>query len=69
MQSAPKRFSLETAFQRIKQIQQLLQDGQLTFDQSLLLFEEADDLIKRSQQYLSQAELRLRILGTDDSEE
>jgi exodeoxyribonuclease VII small subunit len=59
-------FTLERAIERIKEIQQRLQDGQMPFDQALQLFEEADGLIKRSQDYLQGAELRLRILGDED---
>lgn len=59
-------FTLEGAIERIKEIQQRLQEGQLSFDQSLQLFEEADGLIRRSQDYLQGAELRLRILGDED---
>ena len=55
-------FSLEQAFRRIKEIQQLLQVGELTFDESLALFVEAEKLIKQSQQYLSQAELNIQYL-------
>lgn len=69
MKTGSDPFSLETALARIKEIQQFLQDGQPTFDQSLTLFEEADRLIKQSQEYLSAAELRLRILGTEEAEE
>jgi exodeoxyribonuclease VII small subunit len=56
-------FVLEEAIERIKEIGQRLQDGQVSFDQSLQLFEEADGLIKRSQEYLQAAELRLQVLG------
>ncbi|HEX8532526.1 MAG TPA: exodeoxyribonuclease VII small subunit [Cytophagales bacterium] len=63
-----KDFTLERAIERIKEIQQRLQDGQASFDQSLQLFEEADGLIRRSQDYLQQAELRLRILGEDSEQ-
>jgi exodeoxyribonuclease VII small subunit len=63
-----KEFALERAIERIKEIQQRLQDGQASFDQSLQLFQEADGLIKRSQDYLQRAELRLRILGDEDKE-
>lgn len=55
-------FSLEQAFRRIKEIQQLLQGGEMTFDESLALFVEAENLIKQSQQYLSQAELTIQYL-------
>lgn len=61
-------FTLERAIERIKEIQQRLQDGQMPFDQALQLFEEADGLVKRSQDYLQGAELRLRILGDEDKE-
>jgi exodeoxyribonuclease VII small subunit len=58
----PSNFSLEQAFKRIKEIQTLLQGGALPFEESLLLFEEGEKLIQQSQQYLSQAELRIQYL-------
>ncbi len=68
MPEKDSEFVLERAIERIKEIQQRLQDGQASFDQSLQLFEEADGLIQRSQDYLQRAELRLRILGDEDKE-
>ncbi len=56
-------FVLEEAIERIKEIGQRLEVGLVSFDQSLQLFEEADGLIKRSQEYLQAAELRLQVLG------
>lgn len=58
----PGSFSLEETFKRIKEIQSLLQDGQLGFDESLLLFEEAEQLIRQSQLYLTKAEVRIQVL-------
>ena len=58
----PKPFSLEHAFARIKEIQQLLQQGEQPFDDSLKLFAEAEKLILQSQQYLNQAELTIQHL-------
>ncbi len=60
--SLPEAFSLEEAFKRIKEIQSVLQDGQLGFDESLLLFEEAENLIRQSQGHLMQAEIRIQTL-------
>jgi exodeoxyribonuclease VII small subunit len=68
MPEKDSEFILERAIERIKEIQQRLQDGQASFDQSLQLFEEADGLIQRSQDYLQRAELRLRILGDEGKE-
>lgn len=58
-------FSLETALERVRDIQTLLQNGQLPFEKSLTLYEEAERLIKQSQAYLSQAELRIQQLSEE----
>ena len=63
MKTKKDEFVLEEAIERIREIGQRLQDGQVSFDQSLQLFEEADGLIRRSQEYLQAAELRLQVLG------
>jgi exodeoxyribonuclease VII small subunit len=55
-------FSLEQSFARIKEIQQLLQQGELPFEDSLKLFSEAEKLIIQSQQYLNQAEVKIQHL-------
>lgn len=55
-------FSLEQSFTRIKEIQQLLQQGELPFEDSLKLFAEAEGLILQSQQYLNQAEITIQNL-------
>ncbi len=59
--SSPK-FSLEKSFARIKEIQLLLQQGELPFEESLQLFAEAEKLIRHSQHYLNQAELTIQNL-------
>ena len=53
-------FSLEKSFARIKEIQLLLQQGDLPFEDSLKLFAEAEGLIHQSQQYLNQAEITIQ---------
>jgi exodeoxyribonuclease VII small subunit len=64
----PDTFSLEAAFKRIKEIQSVLQDGQLGFNESLILFEEAEQLIRQSQLYLNQAEVRIQVItGNTDN--
>lgn len=65
----PKQFSLESTIKRIKEIQQLLQGGELPFDKSLELYAEAERLIRQSQQYLSQAELKIQHLTGESSPE
>jgi exodeoxyribonuclease VII small subunit len=67
--NVPDAFSLEEAFKRIKEIQALLQDGQLGFDESLLLYEEAETLIRQSQLHLTQAELRIQTLTAGSGDE
>jgi exodeoxyribonuclease VII small subunit len=62
-------FSLERSFARIKEIQQLLQQGELPFEDSLKLFAEAEGLIRHSQQYLNQAEITIQTLMEGESED
>jgi exodeoxyribonuclease VII small subunit len=59
-------FSLEQSFARIKEIQQLLQQGELPFEDSMKLFAEAESLIHQSQQYLNQAEITIQNLMEED---
>jgi exodeoxyribonuclease VII small subunit len=61
-------FSLEQSFARIKEIQQLLQQNDQPFEESLRLFAEAEKLILHSQQYLNQAELTIQHLMEGDNE-
>jgi exodeoxyribonuclease VII small subunit len=61
-------FSLEQSFARIKEIQQLLQQGDQPFEESLRLFAEAEKLIIHSQQYLNQAEMTIQHLMEGDKE-
>lgn len=56
-------FSLEQAFNRIKEIQSLLQGGGMPFEESMRLFEEGEKLIRQSQQYLAGAELKIQYLS------
>lgn len=65
-QQAESPFSLEDAIRRIKDIQGLLQEGQLNFDQALALYEEAEKLIKQSQEYLNHTELRIKHLTDNE---
>jgi exodeoxyribonuclease VII small subunit len=62
------KFSLEQSFARIKEIQQLLQQGELPFEDSLKLFAEAEKLILQSQQYLNQSEITIQHLMDGDKE-
>jgi exodeoxyribonuclease VII small subunit len=61
-------FSLEQSFARIKEIQQLLQQGDQPFEESLRLFAEAEKLILHSQQYLNQAEMTIQHLMEGNKE-
>ncbi len=63
MNKSPTDFHLETALNRIREIQGLLQDGSQTFDDSLTLFEEATRHISQCRAYLSEAEVRLQKPG------
>jgi exodeoxyribonuclease VII small subunit len=55
-----KKFSIEDALQRIQEISDLMQEEDVSLEQSLKLFEEGAELIKKSQQYLDEAELRVK---------
>lgn len=61
--SVTEPFHLETALIRIREIQSLLQEGNQPFDESVLLFEEATQLIAQSRTYLLEAEVKLQKLS------
>ena len=63
MKKSPTDFHLETALNRIREIQGLLQDSSQPFDDSLTLFGEATQLIGECRAYLLEAEVRLQKLG------
>ena len=54
--------SFETAFERLEHILQALNEGQVTLDESLKLFEEADKLINNCGKELVDAEKKIETL-------
>lgn len=61
--------SFETAFKRLEEILDLMNEGKLPLDQSLNLFKEADDLIKKCDDYLSSSEKKIETLIKNRSNE
>jgi len=58
----PEELSFEEAFQRLNEKVQALEKGGLSLDEATRLFEEGVELVKRCNQLLSQAELRIEQL-------
>lgn len=70
--SAPgdEGMSYETSLERLEEIVQRLESGQLPLDESLRLFEEGTRLTKVCQKRLTEAELRIeRLMADGDSTE
>jgi exodeoxyribonuclease VII small subunit len=65
--SAPggEEMSYEDSLERLEQIVQRLESGQLPLDESLRLFEEGTNLTKLCQKRLTEAELRIERLMAD----
>ncbi len=54
--------NFETAFSRLEEIVEKLNAGSVTLDESLKLFEEADQLITLSNKRLNDAERKIEVL-------
>jgi exodeoxyribonuclease VII small subunit len=65
--SAPggEEMSYEDSLERLEEIVQRLESGQLPLDESLRLFEEGTQLTKVCQRRLTEAELRIEKLMAD----
>jgi len=57
----------EDALQRLEQIVDQLEGGDLALDDSLKVFEEGVALARRCAKYLEEAEKRIELLTKDDS--
>lgn len=57
-----KEMNFEQSFERLEKILQQMNDGQLSLDRSLSLYEEADKLIGACQKHLSNAEKKIECL-------
>jgi exodeoxyribonuclease VII small subunit len=56
------KMSYEDSLRRLEEIVQRLESGQLSLDESLVLFEEGSELTKVCQRRLTEAELRVEKL-------
>jgi exodeoxyribonuclease VII small subunit len=57
-----EEISFEKAFERLEEILQKMNDGKVSLDTSLKLFEEADNLISNCSEKLSKAEQKIEML-------
>ena len=57
----------ETALQRLEQIVDQLEAGDLPLEESLTVFEEGGGLARRCGKYLDEAEKRIELLTRDES--
>lgn len=57
-----EEISFEKAFERLEEILQKMNEGKVSLDSSLKLFEEADDLITKCSQKLTKAEQKIETL-------
>jgi exodeoxyribonuclease VII small subunit len=62
-----KDIKFEDALQRLEQIVDQLEGGDLALDDSLKVFEEGVALARRCAKYLEEAEKRIELLTKDDS--
>ncbi len=54
--------NFEEAFARLEKILDIMNEGKVPLDQSLSLFEEADELIKKCDKFLSSSEKKIETL-------
>ena len=62
-----KDIKFEDALQRLEQIVDQLEGGDLALDDSLKVFEEGVALARRCAKYLEEAEKRIELLTKDDT--
>lgn len=62
-------YTFESAFERLEQILEKMNTGKTPLDESLKLFEEADQLIRFCTQRLTQAEQKVEMLIKNRSNE
>ena len=62
-----KDIKFEDALQRLEQIVDQLEGGDLALDDSLKVFEEGVALARRCAKYLEEAETRIELLTKDES--
>jgi exodeoxyribonuclease VII small subunit len=64
----PKQLSYEQAFKELEQVVGRLEEGELSLEESLALFERGQALAARCAELLENAELKLRELVPDDAD-
>lgn len=57
-----KEKPFEQAFERLEEILKILNEGKISLDESLTLFEEADSLISNCSNKLNKAEQKIEVL-------
>jgi exodeoxyribonuclease VII small subunit len=62
MNKKTEELSFEEAFERLEKILELMNEGKIPLHESLSLFEEGDNLIKRCESYLTSAEQKIETL-------
>lgn len=63
-----EELSFEKAFERLEEILQKMNEGKISLDASLKLFEEADNLISTCSDKLTQAEQKIETLVKNRAE-
>lgn len=64
---AEKKQTFETALQELEKIVRKLEDGDLSLEESLKLFEDGVKLSRECQERLNQAERRIEVLLKDEN--
>lgn len=59
-----KNMTFEQSMARLEQIVRIMERGEVQLDESLKLFQEGTDLVRRCEQLLSQAELTIQKVMT-----
>lgn len=59
-----KNLTFEQSMARLEQIVRIMERGEVQLDESLKLFQEGTDLVRRCEQLLSQAELTIQKVMT-----
>lgn len=58
--------NFETSLKRLEEISKLLENSELSLDESIKLFSEGTELVKLCKNYLNKAELKITELVKDD---
>lgn len=63
-----KKFIFEHAFLRLEEIAEMLESGTATIEETISLFEEANELNKKCSEFLDKAESKLKIMLKENDE-